>query len=321
MMSGNLVKKVIIDCDPGIDDAVAISMALFDPRLDVLAITATAGSVPAEQASRNVQAIIERLDPPRFPRLGTAAYAEGCSGTDNRQLYGDDGLGNAGFVVSRLHHQHPSEKVICDAVRAEPHRVTLVCLGPLANVARAFQRDPELPGLLDRLVIAGGCVDGIGNVTAAAEYNMFFDSNSARTVFRSPVTKTLVPLDITRTVRMTLDFLDRLPPETTRVGVFLRRILPFLYRTYHQRLGQESILLHDVVALAAVLDPALFEYVEMSGDVETRGELTLGTTVFDRRHNPQWRPNMDVALRTDPEKVIDCIVNSLTLAGSTTALE
>ncbi|MHB8862882.1 MAG: nucleoside hydrolase [Pirellulaceae bacterium] len=321
MINGNLVKKVIIDCDPGIDDAVAISMALFDPRLEVVAITATAGTVPAEQASRNVQAIIERLDPPRFPRLGAATYAEGCAGTDNRQLHGEDGLGNAGFAVSRLHHQHPSEKVICDAVRADPHRVTLVCLGPLANVARAFQRDPELPTLLDRLVMVGGCVDGIGNVTAAAEYNMFFDSNSARTVFRSPVTKTLVPLDITRSVRLTLDFLDRLPPETSRVGVFLRQILPFLYRAYHQRVGQESILLHDAVGLAAVLDPTLFECVEMSGDVETRGELTLGTTVFDRRYHPQWRPNMDVAMRADPEKVVGCIVNSLALAGSTTSLE
>jgi purine nucleosidase len=321
MMSGNLIKKVIIDCDPGIDDAVAISMALFDPRLDVVAVTATAGNVPAEQASRNVQAIIERLDPPRFPRLGAATYAEGCAGTDNRHMHGDDGLSNAGFVVSRLHHQHPSEKVICDVVRANPNRVTLLCLGPLTNVARAFQRDPELPGLLDRLIMVGGCVDGIGNVTAAAEYNMFFDSNSARTVFRSPVTKTLVPLDVTRAVPLTLDFLDGMPPDTTRVGSFLRRILPFIYRAYHQRMGQERIQLHDAVATAAVLDPSLFEYVEMSGDVETRGELTLGTTVFDRRHNPQWRPNMDVALRTDPEKVIACIMNSLALAGSATSLE
>jgi inosine-uridine nucleoside N-ribohydrolase len=320
-MSKNMARKVIIDCDPGIDDAVALSIALFDPRLDVLAVTATAGNVPAEQASRNVQAIIERLDPPRFPRLGAATFAEGCAGTDNRFMHGDDGLGNRGFVVSRLHHQHPSEKVICDAVRAEPHGVTLVCLGPLTNVARAFQRDPELPLLVDRLVISGGCVDGIGNVTAAAEYNMFFDSNSARTVFRSPVTKTLVPLDVTRTVRLTLDFLDKLPPETTRVGLFLRQILPFIYRAYHQQLGQESILLHDVVAMVSVLDPTLFECAEMSGDVETRGELTLGTTVFDRRYSPQWRPNMDVALRTDPEKVTACIVNSFSLANSAASSE
>ena len=254
MLGGNTVHKVIIDCDPGIDDAVAVCMALFDPRLDVIAITAAAGNVPGEQASRNVQAIIERLDPPRFPRLGAAVPGDAGAGADNRLMHGEDGLGNVGFPVSRLHHQHPSEKVICDAVRAEPNRITLVCLGPLTNVARAFQRDPELSVLLHRLIILGGCVDGVGNVTAASEFNMFCDPNSARAVFRSPVTKTLIPLDVTRAVRLTLDFLDRLPPETTRVGLFLRRILPFMYRAHHQRLGQESIQLHAAVALAAVLD-------------------------------------------------------------------
>jgi len=314
-----MARKVIIDCDPGIDDAVVISMALFDPRVDVVAVTATAGNVTAEQASRNVQAIIEQLDPPRLPRLGAASVTDTAVAIDNRLMHGDDGLGNQGFVVSRLHHQHPSEKVICDTVRADPHNVTLICLGPLTNVARAFQRDPELPGLVDRLVVSGGCVDGIGNITAAAEYNMFFDASSARTVFRSPVTKTLVPLDIARTVRLTLDFLNKVPPDTTRVGSLLRKILPFSYRAFHQRLGQESILLQDVVTLTFVLDPTLFESAEMSGDVETRGELTLGTTVFDRRYSPQWRPNMDVVRRADPEKVISSIVDTLARASDATA--
>ncbi len=313
-----MARKVIIDCDPGIDDAIAISMALFDSRVEVVAVTATAGNVPAEQASRNVQAVIERLDPPRIPRVGAASFAETSAGIDNRLVHGDDGLGNQGFVASRLHHQHPSEKLICDAVRADPHNVTLVCLGPLTNIARAFQRDPELPVLVDRLVISGGCVDGIGNVTAAAEYNMFFDASSARTVFRSPVTKVLVPLDVTRTVKLTLDFLNKLPPETTRTGAFLRQILPFVFRAYHQHLGQESILLHDAVTMAFVLEPTLFECVEMSGDVETRGELTMGTTVFDRRYNPQWRPNMDVARRTDPETVVGRILDALASAGEGT---
>ncbi len=321
MLGGNTVHKVIIDCDPGIDDAVAVCMALFDPRVDVIAITATAGNVSGEQASRNVQAVIERLDPPRFPRLGAAAQGDVSTGADNRLMHGEDGLGNVGFPVSRLHHQHPSEKVICDAVRAEPNRITLVCLGPLTNVARAFQRDPELPVLLHRLIILGGCVDGIGNVTAASEFNMFCDPNSARAVFRSPATKTLIPLDVTRAARLTLDFLDRLPPETTRVGLFLRKILPFMYRAHHQQLGQESIQLHAAVAMAAVLDPTMFEYSEMSGDVETRGELTMGSTVFDRRLNPRWRPNMDVALRAEVDKVTTCIVETLVAAGASTPLE
>lgn len=314
-----MTRKVIIDCDPGIDDAVALCMALFDPRVDVLAVTAAAGNVSGEQASRNVQAIIERLDPPRFPRLGTATTPLDYAGPFNHFVHGDDGLGNAGFVVSRLQHQHPSEKVICDTVRAAPDRVTLLCLGPLTNVARAFQRDPELPTLVDRIVMTGGTVTGIGNVTAAAEYNMHFDPLSARAVFRSPVTKTLIPLDVTRSIKVTIDLLSRLPAETTRVGSFLQRVLPFLFRAYHQRLGQESVELHDVVTLMAVLEPELFQFAEMAGDVETRGELTCGATVFDRRRNHQWRPNMDVAVGAEAEKVIDGAVRSLTVAGEATA--
>ncbi len=313
-----MTRMVILDCDPGIDDAIALSMALFDPRLEVVAVTATAGNVSAEQASRNVQTIIEQLDPYRFPRVGTGTAPEQCAGTDSLQLNGEDGLGNIGIAVSRLHHRHPSEKVICDAVRANPNRITLVCLGPLTNVARAFQRDPDLPSLVDRIVMTGGAVGGVGNVTPAAEFNMHFDSNSARVVFQSPVTKSLVPLDVTRSLKVSLDILDRLPAESTRVGDFLRRILPFLFRTYHQRLGQESVFLHDVVTLAAVLDPDLFEFVEMAGDVETSGELTLGATVFDRRPNPHWRPNMDVAVKMDREKVFDLIVKALALAGAAT---
>jgi inosine-uridine nucleoside N-ribohydrolase len=306
-----MARKVIIDCDPGIDDAVALAMSLFDQRLDVVAVTAVAGNVPAAQASRNVQAIIEQLDPPRFPRLGAATAPEDSPVSDARRMHGEDGLGNVGIAVSRLHHQHPSEKVICDAVRAAPNQVTLICLGPLTNVARAFQRDPGLPSVVDRIVMMGGSVDGVGNVTAAAEFNIHFDAVSARTVFQAPVTKTLVPLDVTRAVDLTLGVYDDLPSEETRVGAFLRKILPFIFRAYHQLLGQESIHLHDAVAMVAVTDPDLFEFVEMAADVETRGELTLGATVFDRRANPEWRPNMDVAVGIDEQRVYDCIVRAL----------
>ena len=316
--SENMTRKVIIDCDPGIDDAVALSMALFHPGLDVIAVTAAAGNVSAEQASRNVQAIIEQLDPPRYPRLGAASAPDDSPGGDARHMHGEDGLGNGGFVLSRLHHQHPSEKVICDAVRAEPNTITLLCLGPLTNVARAFQRDPECPTLVDRIVMMGGAVDGIGNVTQAAEFNIHFDPSSARAVFQAPVTKTLVPLDATRLIEFTLNFIDELPRASTRVGAFLRRVLPFIFRAYHQRLGQESVHLHDAVALACVLEPEAFEYVEMAGDVETRGELTLGATVFDRRPIPKWRPNMDVAVSVDSDRVVKCIGRALAAAGRAT---
>ncbi len=316
-----MTRKVLIDCDPGIDDAVALCMALFDPRLEVVAVTATAGNVSAEQSSRNVQAIVEQLDPARFPRLGSASAPDHCAGTNTLLMNGEDGLGNAGFIVSRLQHRHPSEKVICDAVRAEPNRVMIICLGPLTNVARAFQRDPELPTLVNRVVMTGGAINGIGNVTAAAEYNMHFDSHSARQVFQSPVTKVLIPLDVTRSIKFSLDLIERIPSDATRVGIFLRKVLPFIYRAYHQHAGQESIHLHDVIALVSILEPELFQFAEMAGDVETRGDLTMGATVFDRRPNSRGRANMDVATQLDAEKVVDCIVNSLALAGSATALQ
>ncbi len=309
-----MTRKVIIDCDPGIDDAVALSLALFDPRLEVVAVTAAAGNVSADQASRNVQAVIEQLDPPRYPRLGAATAPDFSPGNDARHMHGEDGLGNSGFVLSRLHHQHPSEKVICDAVRADPNLVTILCLGPLTNLARAFSRDPDVVTMVDRIVMMGGAVDGIGNVTPAAEFNVHFDPISAQSVFQAPVTKTLIPLDVTRQVAFTLGFIDQLPPEATRVGGFLRKILPFIYRAYHQRLGQESVHLHDAIALMSVVQPDLFEMQAMAGDVEIRGELTIGATVFDRRPVPAWRPNMDVAIGTDAGAVISGIRRVLNAA-------
>ena len=155
-------RKVILDVDPGIDDAMALCLALSDPELEVVAVTAVGGNVSPAQATRNVQAIIERLDPPRWPRLGAASEPDNRLAVDRRSLYGSDGLGGTGFVVAERQHLLPSEKVICDQVRDAPHSVTIVALGPLTNIARAFIRDPELPTLVGRIVIMGGTVSGPG---------------------------------------------------------------------------------------------------------------------------------------------------------------
>jgi len=309
-----MARKVIIDCDPGIDDAVALCLALFEPKLEVVGVTATAGNVSADQASRNVQAIIEQIDPPRYPRIGVASddYAPPV---DARHLHGQDGLGNSGFVVSELHHQHPSEKIICDEVHADPGNVTIISLGPLTNIARAFRRDVEVPMLVDRLIIMGGSVGGIGNVTASAEFNIYCDPQSAREVFQSRTTKTLIPLDLTSQIGFTLDLVDELPAESTRVGAFLHKIVPFAFRAYHQQLGQESIHLHDAVALAAAVHGELFQTTEMAGDVETSGQLTAGATIFDRRQKPDWRPNMEVAMEVDVAAIKDYLMRGLSRAA------
>ena len=138
-----MARKVILDVDPGIADAMAMCLALGDPRLEVLAVAATGGNVTPAQASRNVQAIVEQLDPDRSPRIGAADSAQPLR-TDGRQLCGADGLCGAKLDLAELHHRHSSVKVLADAIRSAPGEVTIIAGGPLSNVAALLQREPDL---------------------------------------------------------------------------------------------------------------------------------------------------------------------------------
>jgi purine nucleosidase len=193
--------------------------------------------------------------------------------------------------------------------------VTIVALGPLTNIAQALLRDPALAGQIGQLVIRGGAIKAPGNATPAAEFNFFCDPVAARAVFQSRTTKTLVPLDATSQVMMNFNHLEQLPGEQTTAGRFLRKILPYAFRSHRQVLGLEGIHLHDAVALLAATDPQLFTMQQMAGDVETAGDLTTGATVFDRRHAPQWRPNMDVAVELNAPAVMEAIMRGLQAAG------
>lgn len=134
-----MARKVIIDCDPGIDDAVALILALFDPRLDVVAITTCSGTVESDRCTQNVLGLLERLDPPRIPRVGAGTDPEDAPVSDNRFLHGTDGVGNLGFSLMQRQHQVSSEKLIVETIKSDPDDVTILCLGPLTGVARAFQ--------------------------------------------------------------------------------------------------------------------------------------------------------------------------------------
>ncbi len=304
-------RRLIIDCDPGIDDAVALCVGLFAPALDIVAVTAVEGNVPAEMASTNVQTIIERLDPPKIPRIGCASSGNNLDYRDARFVHGKDGLGEVGFETSSHHQRKPSEKIICDEVKADPGNISIICLGPLTNIARAIQRDAAFIENVDQLIIMGGSVAGIGNITSAAEFNIYCDPESAQQVFDAPVQKILIPLDITMQVHFTLDFLRELPDKTSRIGRFLREVLPHLYRNYRQRLGQESVHIHDVVALMQLLEPDLFELVSMAGQVEVGGELSRGATLFDQRSKRQWPNNMEVARVVDVTAVKQAVLRYL----------
>lgn len=310
-----MTRKIIIDCDPGIDDAVAVCIALFDPRLDVLAITPTAGTIDANQATHNVTAIVNHLDPSRYPRIGAATPTPNAPVIDDRDLHGSDGLGECRFEASDRQHQTPSEKVISELVHQYPNEVTLVCLGPLTNLARLNRRDPTAIPLINNVIISGGSVHHPGNASPIAERNMFFDPVSAAEVFASATTKSLVPLDVTEAVRFGVELLEKLPAKRTRTGELLHKLLQFAFRSAHEKLGRELIPLYDPTALLAMLEPELFNWENMAGDVETKGDLTRGTTVFDRRLRPEWPINMEVAVGVDVREAKAAIVRSLRYSG------
>jgi purine nucleosidase len=300
----------------GIDDAVALCMLLFDSRLDVVAVTASEGCVTAHQANSNLQAIVSELDPNRYPRLGIAQATEDAPAVDTRYLYGEDGLGNSHFGSSLRHHAVPADKLIIESVRANPDDITILCLGPATNLVKALRREPNLASQIDQIVMTGGSLDACGNVTACSEFNFYFDPLSAKSILSSRVTKTLIPLNVTREVSFGLEFLETLPSEKSRTGYFLRQILPHAFRAYRQHLGQESITLNDVVGALALIEPELFEFEMMACDVETTGELTRGMLIADRRVQPEWRPNVNVATKLNVDQAKQYIVDQLTVAGN-----
>jgi len=305
-----MARKIILDVDPGISDALAICLALAQPELEVVAVTATGGNVAPRQASRNVQAIIEHLDPPRWPRIGFADEDQPLR-TDGRELWGVDGFCGATLGMAELHQQHPSLKVLAEEIRADPGGVTVIAGGPLSNIAAAFQMEPELALQVGHLIIAGGTLGGPGDVTAAAEFNIYCDAEAAQRVFRSPATTTLLPRDVTVQAALTFDLLGRLPSESTSMGRLLRTLLPSAFQAYRQRLGLESMYACEAVAVAAAVHPGLITTEPLPVEVETEGTLTYGATVVDRRPRTRDRPNMDVAVDIDAAAVVEFIQRSL----------
>jgi len=296
-----MTHNVILVADPGIDTAFAIALALHDPELNVLGVAATAGNVAADQATKNVQIIVEQTDPPRWPRLGAALPVE--YDMDGRRLHGPDGLGGSSFPCARLHHCHPSDKLLTDLVRQHPKDVTVVVLGPLTVLARAFDRDPELPGLVQRLVCVGGAWHEPGDVGAVTEFHFLCDPVSARQVIRSGVPLLLLPLDVTRKMLFAPTDLLELPCADSNTCTFLRKIVPFGIGAASSLYGVEGFHLHDVLGVLAVSNSGVLTTKPLTIDIETRGELTRGMCVVDARRERTAAANVELAVSVEVEPV------------------
>jgi inosine-uridine nucleoside N-ribohydrolase len=292
-----MARKLIIVTDPGIDGAFAVALALRDPELDLLGLAATAGNVSADQATRNVHILIEQLDPPRWPRLGAALPHE--FDIDAVKLHGSGGLGGVDFPCAQLHHPHPSDKLISDLIHLHPNEVSIVMMGPVSTFARVLDRDVEVASLVERLIIVGGSWHEPGDASAVAEFHFYCDPAAARQVLRCGAPITLLSLDVTRKLLFAPTELLALPDSESPTSRFLRQIVPQGIAGAASLYGVEGFYLQDVLGLIPLVMPSALTTKPVTADVEIRGELTRGMSIFDVRWGVSVKPNIELATGVD----------------------
>ena len=303
-------KPVILDVDPGHDDAVAILLACGSPGLDVLGVTTVAGNVALPKTTRNALRVLSLIGRPDVPvaagaekplrrPLVTAESIHGESGLDGPPIpdaaFGPDERGAVGLIA--------------DKVRGSSEPVTLIPVGPLTNIATFLREHPDLKDNVEHVSLMGGSI-GLGNTTPAAEFNIYVDPEAAREVFESGLRITMSGLDVTHQAGVVPEARDRLR-ETGKFGVVVAGFLEFFAASYKAARGVDAPPLHDPVAVAAVLQPDLLKTRPMRVDVECDSDLTRGETVCDYHGVTGKTPNADVGVELDREGFFGLLYESL----------
>lgn len=286
-VSGSASRQaVIIDCDPGIDDSIALLWALSVPeRLDVLAITTVAGNASLECTTRNARIIRELADRPDVPIHAGCRRPLKRSQVTAGHFHGASGLGSIIMPEPVLPAEtaHAAEAIVSHLHAASPDSVTLVLMGPMTNVARAMTLDPELATRARRIVLMGGARREGGNITASAEYNIFADPHAAQQVFASGCPITVLGLDATHQVRVTPERVAGMRGCNRRAATFAAELLDFTLQLAANDHRDGGVPLHDPCTIAWLLEPTLFVTQPASIEVETESPLTLGHTAVELR--------------------------------------
>jgi purine nucleosidase len=277
-------RKIIIDTDPGQDDAVAILLALASPKdLDVLGIVAVAGNVPLDLTGKNARIVCELAgktdirvfagcDRPLGRPLVTAEHVHGKSGLDGPKLPDP---------TMPLQPQHGVDFII-DTLRNEPaNTVTLCVLGPLTNIATAFQKAPDIVARVQQVVLMGGAYFEVGNITPTAEFNIYVDPQAADIVFKSGIDIVVMPLDVTHKALVTQARNDAFRALGTPAGIAVAQMTDFFERFDKEKYGSTGAPLHDPCVTAYLIAPDLFKGRHINVEIEVKSELTMGMTVAD----------------------------------------
>ena len=277
-------QKIIIDTDPGQDDAVAILLALASPdEIEVLGITAVAGNVPLSLTEKNARIVCELAGRPDIPvyagcdrplkrKLVTAEHVHGKTGLDGPELP---------EPKIKLQEKHGVDFII-DTILQEPENSISLCpLGPLTNIASAILKQPKIVSRIKKIVLMGGAYFEVGNITPAAEFNIFVDPDAAKIVFEAGIDMVVMPLDVTHKALVTEKRNEAFRQLKSPVGIAVAEMTDFFERFDKEKYGSSGAPLHDPCVTAYLIDPKIFSGKNINVEIETKSELTLGMTVAD----------------------------------------
>ncbi|MGV2106363.1 nucleoside hydrolase [Agrobacterium vitis] len=297
-------RKIIIDTDPGQDDAAAIMLALASPdQLDVLGLTVVAGNVPLSMTSRNARIVCELSGRPDLPVYEGALKPLERPQVTAEHVHGKTGLDGAEVdePVMPVQDQHAVDFII-DTIRREPAgTITLCTLGPQTNIALALQKAPDIAPRIRELVMMGGGFFEGGNITPAAEFNVYVDPQASRIVFGSGIPIVMMPLDVTHQLLTTKARVARIGAIGTRVAKVMVDWLEFFERFDIEKYGSDGGPLHDPSVIAYLLQPELFSGRDCNVEIETESELTVGMTVVDWWRVTGHTPNAKVMRDVDAD--------------------
>ncbi|KZV37844.1 putative uridine nucleosidase 2 [Dorcoceras hygrometricum] len=313
-------KKIIIDTDPGIDDAMAIFLALQSPEIEVIGLTTIYGNVYTTLATRNALHLLEIAGRTDIPVAeGSHVTLTVCTKLRIADfVHGTDGLGNQNFPPPKGKPiEHSATDFLTQQASRYPGKVTVVALGPLTNIALAIQSDPAFIKNIGQIVLLGGAFAVNGNVNPAAEANIFGDPDAADVVFTSGADILAVGINVTHQVILTDSDRDKLAEMNGNFAKYLCKILDVYFSYHHDAYSTKGVYLHDPTALLAAVDPSLFTYTEGVVRVQTIG-ITRGLTLFYNRQKrfeevTEWndKPTVKVAVTVDAPTVVKMVMERL----------
>jgi inosine-uridine nucleoside N-ribohydrolase len=301
---------VILDVDPGHDDAVAIMLASGSEKLDLLAVTTVAGNVPLEKTTHNALKILSLIG------RGDVPVGRGASAPLSRPLHtaedihGESGLDGPEIPEATFEaDERSATELMASAIESSSEPVTLVPVGPLTNIATFLRERPDLTPNISRIVLMGGSI-GPGNTTPAAEFNIYVDPEAAREVFASNLPTTMCGLDVTHRAGAGPEEREKLR-SLGELGTIVAGFLEFFAGTYKKIHGFDAPPLHDPVAVASIIEPEILKTRPMHVAVECEGELTRGETVCDVNGVTKNKPNAEVGVGLDRERFFEILYDAL----------